>query len=190
MKAGKGFAAWFTGLPGSGKSTLAKLTAKRLKEKGVEVFVLSSDQLRKYLTPKPSYTEEERNLVYHVLTITAKMLTEAGVNVLIDATGNRRAYREKARRLIGRFAEIYVKCPLEVCIRREQSRRRTHGAPKGIYERGFKGLSRTVPGVGAPYEEPLNPELTLETDKLKPSQAAEKAAAFLARKFKAAGRKA
>ena len=129
-------------------------------------------------------------MVYHVLAVTAKLLTEAGVNVLIDATGNRRAYRDEARKLIARFAEVYLKCPLEICIQRESLWKETFGAPKGIYERGFKGISRTVPGLGSPYEEPLNPELTLETDKLKPEEAASKVADFILRNFKARKQKA
>ncbi|KYH38752.1 MAG: adenylylsulfate kinase-like kinase [Candidatus Hecatellales archaeon B24] len=184
MAAGKGFAVWFTGLPGSGKSTLARLTAGRLRRLGVKTFILSSDMLRKYLTPKPSYSEEERRLVYHVLAVTAKLLTESGVNVLIDATGNRRVYREEARRLIRRFAEIYVKCPLNLCVERETKRRKTLGAPRKIYEKAFKGVSPTVPGIGSPYEEPLNPELTLETDRLKPGEAADLAAKFIIRRFR------
>ena len=180
---GKGFAVWFTGLPGSGKSTLARLTASRLRRLGIGTVILSSDMLRKYLTPKPSYSEEERKLVYHVLAVMAKLLTEYGLNVLIDATGNRRAYREEARNLIERFAEIYVKCPLNLCMEREAKRRVRRGAPKGIYEKAFKGLSETVPGLGSPYEEPLKPDLVLETDKLRPGEAARLAASFIAKKF-------
>lgn len=180
----KGFAVWFTGLPGSGKSTLARLTANRLEKHGVEAFILSSDRLRKYLTPKPTYSEEERRNVYHILVVIAKLLTERGVNVLIDATGNRRAYREEARRLIGKFAEIYLKCPLEICMKREAERKSTKAAPRNIYKKGLEGLSLTVPGIGSPYEEPLKPELTIETDKLKPKAAADRAASFILKKFK------
>jgi adenylylsulfate kinase len=184
MGARKGFAVWFTGLPGSGKSTLARLTAGKLRRFEVKTVILPSDMLRKYLTPKPSYSEEERKLVYHVLAVTAKLLTEYGINVLIDATGNRRAYREEARKLIEKFAEVYVKCPLNICMEREAKRKITRGAPKGIYERGLKGVSPTVPGLGSPYEEPLKPELILETDKLKPGEASNLAAKFIVERFR------
>jgi len=169
-----GWAIWITGLPGSGKSTIAEALKAKLEEESIPFQLLSMDELRKILTPKPSYSEEERDRVYSALSYIAELLTQNGVNVVIDATGNRRKYRDKARERIRKFIEVYVKCPIEVCIRREMKRRETHGAPKGIYAKAFKGESLTVPGVGAPYEEPLNPEVTVDSTKLTPSEAAEK----------------
>ena len=83
-----------------------------------------------------------------------------GRDVIIDATGNMRKWRELARSLIPRYAEVYLKCSLEECAQRERSRRETRGAPKDIYLKGKKGWP--VPGVNAPYEEPLNPEIAIE----------------------------
>ncbi len=180
----RGFAVWFTGLPGSGKSTLAKLTASKLRKLGIKTLILSSDALRKYMTPKPTYSEEERLAVYRTLAYIAKLLTDSGVNVLIDATGNRRIYRDEARRMIRKFMEVYVKCPLEVCMAREAKRKDTHGAPRGIYRRAILKISSTVPGVGAPYEEPLNPEVTVETDRLRPGEAAEHVVKAIVRRFR------
>ncbi|WP_309492384.1 adenylyl-sulfate kinase [Candidatus Hecatella orcuttiae] len=179
----KGWAVWLTGLPGSGKSTLARLVARKLREKKVPVQILSSDRLRKILTPKPTYTEKERKMVYNVLVFMAKQLTEGGTNIIIDATGNRRSYRDKARREIKKFMEVYLKCPLPTCIRREESRGKTFGAPKKIYEKAFKNLSGTIPGMGAPYEEPHKPEVIVETDAVSPRQAAEKILKALAGRF-------
>lgn len=179
----KGWAVWFTGLPGSGKSTLVELVARRLRKKNLPVQILSSDMLRKVLTPKPSYTEEEREMVYNVLVFIAQQLTERGVNILIDATGNRRSYRDRARRKVKRFMEVYLKCPLFLCMRREKKRGRTFGAPRKIYEKAFKNLSRTIPGIGAPYEEPIKPEVVVETDAMPPQQAAEKILKALMSKF-------
>ena len=178
-----GWVIWLTGLPGSGKSTLARLIAKKLSKKGVKTQILSSDMLRKVLTPKPTYTEEERKIVYETLVFIAKLLALNGVNVLIDATGNRRSYREKARKQIRRFMEVYVKCPINLCIQRERRRKKTFGAPTKIYEKGFKGESKTVPGLGVPYEEPINPEVVVETDKLTPEQCAQKILSVLSKKF-------
>jgi len=170
----KGWAVWITGLPGSGKSSIAKELQQRVLKRRVKSRILSSDELRKRITPAPKYTEEERDLVYEMLALTAKNLTDEGVNVVIDATGNRRRYRERCRREISRFAEIYLKCPLELCIEREKRRIESSYAPRGIYEKAFARRSSTVPGVGVPYEEPLNPELTLDSKELSPRQCAEK----------------
>lgn len=169
-----GWTVWITGLPGSGKSTIALSLKRRLEDMDVKVYVLSIDVLRRVATPKPKYNEEEREVVYGALAFTAYVLTLNGVNVIIDATGNRRRYREKARNLIEGFFEIYVKCPLEVCMERERSRVDLHGAPRKIYDKAKSGGSRTVPGVGVAYEEPINPEVTVESNLLSPQESAER----------------
>lgn len=153
-----GLVIWITGLPGSGKSTIAD----SIKERFPDFVILRMDELRKIVTPEPTYSEPERELVYRVIVYTAKTISELGHSVIIDATGNMRRWRELARHLIPRFTEIYLKCPIEVCAEREVSRKETHGAPKDIYKKG--GAGWPVPGVQVPYEEPLNPELTIQTD--------------------------
>lgn len=169
-----GWCVWITGLPGSGKSVVSEALIKILKEKGINAQLLSSDALRKVLTPKPSYSLEERNIVYATLVYIAKLLTQNNVNVVIDATGNLRRYREKARKEISHFIEVYLKCPIEVCMQREDKRRETYQAPKKIYENALKGKAPTVPGVGQPYEPPLNPELVIDTTKCSPEECAHK----------------
>jgi len=178
-----GWTVWLTGLPGCGKSTVARLLARRMHEKGVKVQILSSDMLRKVLTPKPKYNEKERASVYDALVFVAKLLAESGVNVLIDATGNRRRYRNKARREIARFMEAYVKCRLDLCVLRESRRKKRFGAPGQIYRKALKGVSGTVPGFGIPYEEPLNPEVVVETDKLTPKQTVDRILKAIDKKF-------
>lgn len=126
------------------------------------------------MTPKPTYSLEERDIVYATLVYIAELLTKNGINVIIDATGNLRRYRESAREKISNFIEVYLRCPLEVCIARESKRKRMYGAPTKIYEKAFEGKAPTVPGIGQPYEEPLNPEVIIDTSMLTPEQAAEK----------------
>jgi adenylylsulfate kinase len=90
-------------------------------------------------------------------------LTEAGQDVIIDATGNLRKWRDLARQLIPRFAEAYLKCPIKTCMDREKDRLNTREAPRDIYKKGAAGSP--VPGVKVPYEEPLDPEILIYTDK-------------------------
>jgi len=159
-----------TGLPGSGKTTVTRIAADILRVKGVHVRVLNIDDVRKVLTPRPTYSEEERAIVYAALAYMAKLLVDEGVNVIIDATGNLRRYRDVARELIPDFVEIYVQCPLDVAMEREMARK-GGSAPRGIYEKGKTGKSSTVPGLNVAYEPPLHPLITLDTDKLAPGEA-------------------
>lgn len=152
-------ALWITGLPGSGKSTYAEAVKKLYPD----FVLLRMDELRKVVTPEPSYSDNERDLVYRCLVYTAEMLVRHGHSVVIDATGNLRKWRDLARGIIEPYGEIYLKCPIDKCIEREAQRVETHNAPAGIYSKGKAGWP--VPGMNAPYEEPQNPELIIETDK-------------------------
>lgn len=154
-----GLVIWITGLPGSGKSTIADA----IKKSRPEFVILRMDDIRKIVTPEPAYSESERELVYRSIVFTAKILSNLGHDVIIDATGNRRSWRDLAREIIPRYAEVYLKCPIELCQEREAMRTDTHGAPPNIYKKGKEGWP--VPGVAAPYEEPLNPEITIEADR-------------------------
>jgi adenylylsulfate kinase len=169
-----GWCVWITGLPGSGKSTIALTLLQILSRKGVRAQILSSDALRKVMTPNPKYSLEERNNVYATLVFIAKLLTENGVNTIIDATGNLRQYRETARKQIPRFMEAYIKCSIEICIKRETKRGKTFHAPEKIYERALRGEAPTVPGIGVPYEEPLHPEVTVDSSTQTPEECAQK----------------
>jgi adenylylsulfate kinase len=155
-----GLAIWITGLPGSGKST----AADGLRKLHPDFVVLRMDDMRKIVTPNPTYSYMERDLVYRCLVYLARVLTELGHNVIIDATGNRREWRDLARGLIPRFIEVYLRCPVEECSRREKRRTDSHGAPPDIYKKGESGWP--VPGVNAPYEEPANPDIRVETARL------------------------
>lgn len=168
----QGWVVWITGLPGSGKSAIAKALQRLLLERNVPAQILSSDELRKHVTPNPTYSQEERDILYNSLGFVASLLAGNGVNVIIDATGNLRRYRDNCRAMLDRFAEVYVGCPLEVCMKREEARVDTSHAPRGIYEGALKGRAPTVPGLGSPYEEPLRPEVTVDSDKMAPDECA------------------
>jgi adenylylsulfate kinase len=166
---------WITGLPGSGKSVLADA----LREEMPELSVLRMDDLRKVATPTATYSEAERDILYRALVYMALRISDLGHDVLIDATGNLRRWRELARELIPRYAEIYLTCPLDVSREREAVRTDRRGAPPDVYKKGAEGWP--VPGAGAPYEEPLHPELVLDTSKLSVDEEAREALTLLER---------
>ena len=167
-----GLVIWITGLPGSGKSTLAEGTKRQFPD----FVVLRMDEFRRIVTPEPTYSEAEREIVYRAIVYCAETLSGLGHNVIIDATGNMRRWRELARQNIPCFAEVYLKCSINTCSDREALRKNTYGAPRDIYKKG--GAGWPVPGIQAPYEEPLSPEVTIETDR-----ASEKEALSLVHKF-------
>jgi adenylylsulfate kinase len=158
-----GFAIWLTGLPSSGKTTLANALSVLLSERGISVQVLDSDDLRRRLTPHPTYSPEERNWFYDMVIFLAELLTENGINVLISATAPRRAYRDEARTRIKRFAEVYVDCPEEICRKRDS---------KGLWEQTGRGEITALPGAGVPYEPPDSPEAKVDTAQLSIEEAA------------------
>lgn len=160
-----GFAIWLTGLPASGKSTLAHATANRLQADGLRVQILDSDELRTVLTPQPTYSAQERDWFYSAVAYIGKLLAQNGVNVLFAATAAKQHYRDRARRMINHFAEVYVRCPLETCKARD---------PKGLYARAQAGEIDNLPGVQVPYEAPENAVSVIDTDALTAEQGAQK----------------
>ena len=168
------WAIWITGIPGSGKSALARAATEELRVLGHPVRILELDQIRKTLTPEPRYTDTEREVVYRALGWMARLLTEAGVPVIVDATAHRRAWRDLTRAAVPRFAEVQIVCPLEVARERERSRSGGN-APPGVYERaGQPGA--TVPGLDVPYEPALAPELVIDSARESVAEAAHRIA--------------
>lgn len=154
------FAVWLTGLSGSGKSAIAKALLPELHARGIDAAVLESDVLRTQLTPFPRYDEAERDQFYETIARWGADLASRDKPVIFDATANRRAYRDRARAAIARFAEVFVDTPIEVCAARD---------PKGIYR---NKKTSTLPGVHVPYEIPLSPELVVRGDEGTPRGAA------------------
>lgn len=169
----EGFAVWITGLPASGKSSVTSALVAELAGRGVDVAVLESDVLRRVLTPEPRYDEPEREVFYGAMAYIGQLLTAHGVPVIFDATANRRSWRERARRMIPRFLEVYVDCPLPVCEARD---------PKGIYRRAREGSAPNVPGIQAGYEPPFSPDLVVRGDSESPPDSARRIVAALLEK--------
>ncbi len=177
------WAIWITGLPGSGKTVIAQKVRAILEYRGIaSVKVLELDEVRKFITPQPAYSDDERELVYASLVYMAKLLVECGTPVIVDATANRRKYRERARDTIPNFAEAYVKCSLDGCMKRE-GRRKAKYAPPGIYKKATTDKGATVPGVNVPYEEPTNPEVVVDSETMSVKVCAEKVVEFIIREW-------
>jgi adenylylsulfate kinase len=155
-----GWAIWITGRPGSGKTTLAERVAEALALRDVRVRVLDLAAARRLLLPDRRGSEAEQEIVHRALAYTAKLLTEAGVAVILDATAPRRAWRQAARELIPCFAEVQLVCPVEVCVERERAVRWRLGGESPAEDRG----SAPAPDLVLDYEESPHPELVLRTD--------------------------
>ena len=153
----KGFTIWFTGLSGSGKSTLSDVVEHRLRERGRNVEVLDGDVVRTNLSKGLGFSREDRDTNIKRIAFVCKLLTRNGVACISAAISPYIETREWSRREIGNFVEVYVKCPIDVCRQRDV---------KGLYKRADAGLLKGFTGVDDPYEEPLNPELVIESDKV------------------------
>jgi len=152
---------------------LARALKVQLAERGVNAAVLESDALRRVLSDQPRYDPQERDAFYRLLAYMGALLTEHGVPVIIDATANRREYRDRARQQIPRFLEVYVECPLEICMARD---------PKGIYRQAREATAANVPGLQAAYEPPEAPDVVVAGDTESPDTAAARTVAKLAEK--------
>jgi len=149
-----GFTLWFTGLPCSGKSAVADRVAAILKERGLRVERLDGDIVRQDLTRDLGFTKKDRDENIRRVTFVAKLLSRNGVAVLTSFISPYREMRDRARKEATNFLEVYTKCPVDVCMQRDV---------KGMYEKAIRGEIKEFTGISDPYEEPLNPEITLET---------------------------
>lgn len=174
----RGWAMWFVGLPGSGKSTVARAVFNALREQGHEVRLLEMDARRTSYFPSPTYTAKERARAYDLFVREAADLVRQGAGVIMDATAHRVAMRNAARRLIKRFAEVHVRCPLDVAVAREKGR--PEGlVMAGLYEkamdrrrtgRDYPGLGQVI-GVDVPFEEDPEAECVVDSDRISVAEA-------------------
>ena len=148
-----GFVAWIEGLPVSGKSTLSRAVRDRLDAAGFKVEVLDGDEVRQMFSPELGFSRKDREFHARRVSYVARMLARNGVAVLVAMITPYETSRQAARATVGeRFTEIWLKCPVEVCQKRDT---------KGVY--GPKGAHGKVTGVDDPFEEPLQPDLVVDT---------------------------
>ncbi|HEY6432531.1 MAG TPA: adenylyl-sulfate kinase [Acetobacteraceae bacterium] len=157
---------WFTGLSGAGKSTIANLVEKRLHAEGRHTMVLDGDNVRHGLNRDLGFTEADRVENIRRIAEVSKLFVEAGMIVLVSFISPYRAERGLARDCVeeDEFLEIFVDTPVAECRRRD---------PEGLYQKADSGQIRNFTGVDAPYEEPLNPEIRLQTLEAPPEALAE-----------------
>ena len=155
---------WFTGIPCSGKSTLARLLEQELTQRGLTVQVLDSDVVRPLISPELGFCREDRDTHISRLALLCELLARHGVITIVAAVSPYRFVRDRVRRSLGKFMEIHVKCPLATAIQRDT---------RGLYEKAIAGEIKNFTGVSAPYEEPLRPEIMVETDRQTPGESIE-----------------
>lgn len=150
---------WFTGLPSSGKSTIAHLVEKYLFEKGIRTYVLDGDNVRHGLNSNLGFSRDDRYENLRRIVELSKLMVDAGLIVLASFISPYREDRKyvKERFHNDNFLEIYVKCSIEECEKRD---------PKGNYKKARAGIIQNYTGISAPYEEPENPDLIIDTEKL------------------------
>jgi adenylylsulfate kinase len=165
MNKHQGFTVWFTGLPCCGKTTIADQVAIVLKKKDYTVERLDGDVVRQGLTSDLGFSKKDRDENIRRVTFVAKMLTRNNVIVLATFVSPFREQRRNARKEIERFVEVYVRCPVEICMKRDV---------KGMYQRALEGKIKHFTGVDDPYEEPEHPELILNTDTESPEESVKK----------------
>lgn len=162
----RGVVLWFTGLSGSGKSSVANEVAYKLHSMGHITYVLDGDNIRHGLNKDLGFSPEDRDENIRRISEVACLFADAGVIAITAFISPYRKLRNFCRELAGqgRFLEIYTKACLETCEKRD---------PKGLYKKAKAGIIKDFTGVNAPYEEPENPELIIDTDKYNVEESAE-----------------
>ncbi|HEM62405.1 MAG TPA: adenylyl-sulfate kinase [Chloroflexi bacterium] len=157
----QGFTLWFTGLSGSGKTTLARAIEGILRARGLKVEVLDGDVVRTNLSKGLGFSKEDRDINIKRIGFVCKLLSRNGVVAIGSAISPYREVRDFVRQDIGRFVEVYCRCPMEVLIERDV---------KGLYKKALGGEIENFTGVSDPYEEPLNPEVVVHSDRETPGE--------------------
>jgi len=161
MSKEKGFVVWLTGLPASGKTTIARKLEEELRKRGLKVEVLDGDEVRRWLSPEAGFSREDRERHLKRVAYVSHLLARNGVVVIASFVSPYRKTREFARQLIRDFVEVYVKCSLDTCMKRD---------PKGLYRKALAGEIKDMTGVQDPYEEPLNPEVVVSSENESPDE--------------------
>ena len=159
----QGFCLWFTGLSGAGKSTISDLVVPELIERGHKVEVLDGDVVRTNLSKGLGFSKEDRDTNILRIGFVAELLARNGVTVVVSAISPYREARDAVRANIGDFVEVFVSASVEEIAE--------HRDPKGLYKKALAGEIDNFTGVSDPYEPPLNPDITVDTETCTPDEA-------------------
>jgi len=156
----KGFTLWLTGLSGAGKTTIARELVTILEARGLNMELLDGDEIRTNLSQGLGFSKNDRDTNIRRIGYVSRLLARNGIGVLSAAISPYRAVREEVRESIisegADFIEVFVKCPLSVLVERDV---------KGLYKQALAGEIKEFTGVSDPYEEPLKPDVTIETNR-------------------------
>jgi adenylylsulfate kinase len=166
---------WLTGLPAAGKSTIAHQLGKELFDRGIRCYVLDGDNVRHGLTKDLGFSREDRKENLRRIGEACRLFVDAGMVVLAAFVSPYREDREYVRSIIGKdsFFEVFIRCSPEVAEQRD---------PKGNYRKAREGIIKNYTGVSAPYEEPEEPDLVIDTEELDVVSGVRKTLEFLDRK--------
>ena len=167
----QGYTLWFTGLSGAGKTTISHIVAEELTSRGSKLEILDGDVVRENLSKGLGFSKEDRDTNIRRIAFVADLLSRNGVPVITAAISPYREIRDEAREMMGdRFIEVYIEASVDACAERDV---------KGLYKKAFAGEIKEFTGVSDPYEEPLDPEITLKTEEEEPEESAAKLIAYL-----------
>ncbi len=166
----KGAVIWLTGLPGSGKTTVAEKLVAILREKKSKVEMLDGDQVRKWLSPEAGFSKEDRERHLIRVAHVSRLLARNDVIVVASFVSPYRNVRKRIRDIVEeeeglKFLEVFAKCSIDTCIKRD---------PKGLYKKALRGEIKDMTGIDDAFEEPIDPEVIIDTENENPEISASK----------------
>jgi adenylyl-sulfate kinase len=166
----QGFTLWFTGLSGAGKSTLSEYLSEEFRRRGYKFEVLDGDVVRTHLSKGLGFSKEDRDENIRRIGFVANLLERNGVIAMTAAISPYRQIRDEVRATHKNFVEVFCKCPLDALVERDV---------KGLYKKALAGEIKNFTGVSDPYEEPLHPEVVVETDRESVAESGDKILRYL-----------
>ena len=166
----QGFTLWFTGLSGAGKTTISEYLTAEFRRRGYKFEVLDGDVVRTHLSKGLGFSKEDRDENIRRIGFVANLLERNGVIAITAAISPYREIRDEVRSTHKNFVEVFVSCPLETLVERDV---------KGLYKKALAGEIKNFTGVSDPYEEPLNPEVVVHTDRETVEESAKKILTYL-----------